>query len=286
MRKLFLISAILSVSALQAAGQLHPLIQSDRPGQAQTPIAVGKKYLQWQQGYEMGQLQYNGFTINSEYKAMASNSNTLFRMGITQKTEFNFGFTADQRRLVPREGIGPLPLPPLRPFNWGIRQFDVGARHTFFTSNEKDYDLGMLAWVQFNTDPITQNRFLRFRLALLLGKEISSKMNFTGNFGMNWDSNFATPDLYVIANLSRQLGNNFNVFGELKTDFNLAINGTTQHLLDGGFSWMLAPNFLLDIYGGWTRNSQLLRVENYWFGALGLSWKIKALPSQPKSQQP
>lgn len=62
MHKLILISAILSISALQAAGQLHPLIQSDRPGQAQTPIAVGKHYIQWQQGYEMGQIQrYNGF---------------------------------------------------------------------------------------------------------------------------------------------------------------------------------------------------------------------------------
>lgn len=284
MRKLFLITVILSVSALQAAGQLHPLIQSDRPGQAQTPIAVGKHYIQWQQGYEMGQIQrINGFNTDV-HNAFSDNAITLFRVGITQNTEINIGFTADQRRITPREGIGPLPLPALSPYPFKIRQIDVGARHTFFTSNEKDFDLGILAWAQLNTDPYTQNTFQNYRLALLMGKEISRKMDLTANFGINWNSTQRTPDVFVIANVSRQLAYNFNVFGELKTDINLSAYGYTQHLLDGGFSWMLAPNFLLDIYGGWTRDAFTFHNNNYWFGALGLSWKIKAFPSSPKKQ--
>lgn len=284
MHKLILISAILSISALQAAGQLHPLIQSDRPGQAQTPIAVGKNYLQWQQGYEMGQIQrYNGFNPIVD-KALSNNVNTLFRFGISQKTELNIGFTADQRQYAPGYGTVLFPPPNLNPYSLGIRQIDIGARHTFFTSNEKDFDLGILAWAQLNTDPYMQNTFQHYRLALLMGKEISRKMALTANFGLNWNSTQRIPDVYVITNISRQLGNNFNVFGEIKTDINLSANGYTQHLLDGGFSWMLAPNFLLDIYGGWSRDAITFQVNNYWFGALGLSWKIKAFPSSPKKQ--
>jgi hypothetical protein len=177
------------------------------------------------------------------------------------------------------------------------RQQQFGFRHTFMSEgSEHDYSLGLIGSFVRRGAPL-HSRYRDgngLQLGLLASKKVSKNIQALGNIGINWGDPGTAPDLYYIVNFAFDLGKNIGLFVESKQEIFFSGAGDSFTLLDGGFTWLLAPNFQLDLYGGW---SQFLSAyvqgnnffgptplrESYGFVALGLSWKIKSLPSRPKA---
>jgi len=297
------LTSLLFCLPLLSLAQRGSVISSDRPGQGQTPLVVGKHYFQMQLGLEAGALNGQDNTSGRRASGDAFHSNYFFRLGITDRTELHFGATIDRFRRIsyfpePPE-VSIWPTNPLYPasFSGQLNNLQFGFRHTFMSEgSEHDYSLGLIGSFVRRGAPL-HSRYRDgngLQLGLLASKKVSKNIQALGNIGINWGDPGTAPDLYYIVNFAFDLGKNIGLFVESKQEIFFSGAGDSFTLLDGGFTWLLAPNFQLDLYGGW---SQFLSAyvqgnnffgptplrESYGFVALGLSWKIKALPSRPKA---
>lgn len=296
--------ALLLFAPLLSLAQRGSVISSDRPGQGQTPLVVGKHYFQMQLGLEAGALNGQENTNGRRASGQAMHSNYFFRLGITDNTELHFGATIDRFRRIsyfpdPPE-VSIWPVNPLYPasFRGQLNNLQFGFRHTFMAEGAThDFSLGLIGSYVHNGAPL-HSRYRDgngLQLGLLASKTVSNNIQALGNIGINWSDPGMAPDLYYIVNFAFDLGKNIGLFVETKQEILFSRPGASFSLLDGGLTWLLAPNFQLDLYGGWSQFlttdllqgnffSQFALRESYGFVALGLSWKIKALPSRPKAE--
>ncbi|MFN3528804.1 MAG: hypothetical protein ACK417_02650 [Bacteroidia bacterium] len=285
-----------------AQAQRRTLISSDRPGQGQTPLVVGKNYFQMQLGLENGLLVGQERSGGRQAKGDALHSSFFLRYGLSARTELHVGATIDRFRRIsyfpePPE-ISIWPVNPLYPASYRgmVNNLQFGFRHTLMTEGAKhDFSLGLIGSYVHNASPL-HSRYRDgngLQLGLLASKKVSKNIRALGNIGINWGDPGAAPDLYYVVNFAFDLGKNIGLFVETKQEVFFSKPGDSFTLLDGGLTWLLAPNFQLDLYGGWSQflTTNLLQGnffgplalrESYGFVALGLSWRIKALPSKPK----
>lgn len=280
-------------------------ISSDRPGQGQTPITVGKHYLQLQLGQESGVLNAGEYRSQTSASGNRNQSNLFVRFGLNNRTELHLAASLDRftqsSLLRPTANLGPdeLSTPYASTPGFTLNNLQFGLRHNVLAESRNNaFDLGIIGSFTLNSAPLT-TRFSggnNLQLGLLAGKSIGNRVAALGNIGTNWNLNNQLPDLYYLVNFAFDLGKNVGFFVETKNNQFFQGDGGHAALFDGGFTWLLAPNFQFDLYGGWSQTHQLLPNlgpggfvygpalrENYWFIAGGVSWKIKALPSKKAS---
>lgn len=280
-------------------------ISSDRPGQGQTPITVGKHYLQIQLGHEFGALNAAQYAVQLSAAGQVQQTNLFLRFGLSQRTEIHLASTLD-RFSASNIYLGLLP-PGSNEFldaynqipSLSANNLELGLRHNLLSSaRSKAFDLALISSLSLNSAPTT-TRFgggNNLQIGLLAGKSISNRIAALGNIGTNWSLNNQLPELYYLVNFAFDLGKNVGFFVETKNNQFFQGDGGHAALFDGGFTWLLAPNFQFDLFGGWVQTHQLLPNlgpgpfvygpalrENYWFVSGGVSWKIKALPSKKAS---
>jgi hypothetical protein len=280
-------------------------ISSDRPGQGQTPITVGKHYFQIQLGQEFGTLNAAQYAAQLSATGQVNQTNLFMRFGLNPRTEIHLASTLDQ---FSANNIYLGLLPPgatefVDAYNqapgFSTNNLQFGLRHNVLAESRNNaFDLGIIGSFTLNSAPLT-TRFSsgnNLQLGLLAGKSIGNRVAALGNIGTNWSLNNQLPELYYLVNFAFDLGKNVGFFVETKNNQFFQGDGGHAALFDGGFTWLLAPNFQFDLYGGWSQTHQLLPNrgpgpfvygpalrENYWFIAGGVSWKIKALPSKKTS---
>jgi hypothetical protein len=260
---------------------------SDRPGLANTPLVVGKHYLQLQFGASLGQYGLKP-NLNIYEPTQDRSSDYFFRFGLNRRTELDLGFS-----LLSTQGLDPnMMRPAYTPYtlrfshSTRFESFRVGVRHTFFTEEERDFTLGMLL---LSNTRLSQNANLAneygYIMGLLGAKQIGSRISATGNIGLQHQNSFVGPEFFYVVNFAFDLGNNLGVFVETKNESVLIDQPDLVQWFNSGLYWKLTPNFMLDLHGGNRRNvSNTQYSDIYWYAALGLSWKIKAIATKkPKT---
>jgi len=290
----------------EANAQSRAKITSDRRGQGQTPITVGKHYLQLQLGQEGGMLNAGNYGQQTSANARLAQTQLFLRFGLNAKTEVHLASTLDRftRTSIVRsfaQNAPPTSLPELYSSDLDLRanNLQIGFRRNLWSETRKHaFDLGLIGSYTHRDQP-AHSRYRdgnNLQLGLLASKSISNRISALGNIGSNWSVTNQLPELYYLVNFAFDLGKNFGCFFETKNNILFQGDGGSFTLIDGGFTWLLAPNFQFDIFGGWSQLHQLLPNEgpgllvfgpalreNYWFITGGISWKIKALPSKKAS---
>lgn len=256
---------------------------SDRPGMANTPLVVGKHYLQLQFGGSFG--QYGILPSNNAYQSTQERQGDyFFRFGLNRRTELDLGFS-----LLSTQGLDPnvirfghTPFPQRFSHPTRFDSFRAGLRHTLFTESERDFTLGLL--VLGNVKPsqaVNAANEYGYILGLLGAKQIGSRISATGNIGFQHKDSFLGPELFYVVNFAFDLGNNLGVFVGTKNESVLIDRPDMVQWFNSGLYWKLTPNFMLDLHGGNQRSvSNTLYSERYWYASLGLSWKIKAIATK------
>ena len=121
---------------------------------------------------------------------------------------------------------------------------------------------------------------IRLQAMLMAQKSVFRWMNVTANLGVYKSDAEAQAAAFGVINIAFNLGENIGLFIEDKETINFENNSFTERLLDGGLSWLLAPDFQVDLYGGWVRQSAFNRISESVFINGGISWRIKAKPTK------
>ncbi len=310
--KLLKLACLCLLLPFLAQAQRGLRIDSDRPGFGQTPITVGKHYLQMQVGLRGGWLSGTSLATNTYAEGNPSQTNLMLRFGLNNKTEVQLGVT---RMGFSRTTLEPLPGANL--IDWAAgdyfpadysgrwNNFQLGLRHTLLDETQnKPFSLGLIGNYthQASADYSRQNDLPgNVQLGILGAKALSNKVSALGNIGINQPIGGVanTPNIYYLVNFGFDLGKNLGTFFETRLDYLTSDGGGTVNTFDAGLAWKITPNFQFDLFGGFVRTDMLIESvprnnllifpdasrEHYWFLAGGVSWKIKALPTKPKKAE-
>ena len=269
--------AVLCSHSLQA--QSANSFSSDRLGMANTPSVVGKHYLQLQFGGSFGSY-YRGSGFRSNYSARDWNSNYFLRFGINATTEINVGLELNRQQNRNGDLASPIGLQPRLSNPTRINGIRAGIRHSFFTEDDHDFSLALLVLLSNNQSGFGQLGSYGYWVNLLGAKQISNRIAATGNIGIQHKSSFTGPELNYVVNFSFDMGYNMGLFLEAKNEAVLFEQENIIQWYNSGLFWKLTPNFMLDLHGGYNRTFSGSFSEKYWYGAMGISWKIKAIATK------
>ena len=251
----FFFYLLLFLFNLKSVGQSLPPIQLDRPDQTECSFIVPKGYIQAE----------NGFTyenINEDEKAIAYPS-TLWKYGLSKKVEFRLItelITEKQKALA----------------TTGFAQIKIGFKVNI--CQEKGI-IPITSLIVHSTVPSIASQSFRstyyapsFRFTMQ--NTLSKKVSLGYNLGAEWDELTHKPTyIYTLTTgyaLTDKLGSYIEVYGYL------AKNELADHRVDGGFTYLITNNIMLDISGGFriTSNSP----KNY--ASLGFSYRFNVLKNK------
>ena len=246
---LFPLLLLLSVLNLKSIAQSLPPIQLDRPDQTECSFIVPKGYIQAE----------NGFTyenINEDEKTIA-HPTTLWKYGLNKKFEFRLItelVTEKQKAMT----------------TTGLAQIKLGFKVNI--SQEKGIIPITSLIVHLSVPGISSKSFRSTYYApsfrFTMQNKLSEKISLGYNLGAEWDEKTHTPTyLYTLTTgyeLSERLNTYIEVYGFVSK------NELADHRIDGGFTYLVNHNIMLDISGGFrlTSNSP----KN--FVSLGFSYRF------------
>ncbi len=237
MRTLYLFllwSSVCSVFALDN----YPELITDRPDQTESSVVVPHKSLQIETGF----VQENKETSIVNEKAFGYNS-TLLRYGLLANFELRLGleylaYEIESKHTTFSErasGISPL----YTGFKVEVAEEDGWRPDVAFLGGMV---LPFTAAKEFKTEYSAGD--MRFSFSHTL----SQRFSVGYNVGVEWDGETAVPGYFYSAVLGVQITDQLGGFVE---SFGLMPEkGDEEHLLDAGLTYLLSPNFQLDISGG------------------------------------
>lgn len=209
MKKVFLLITLLS--SIFVFSQQNEVLSSDRPGQALSTNIVGNKVFQVQPGVDF--FSSGAFFVPNSY----------FRYGISDKVELNANFAYST-------GGG---------FS-EISGFDLGTRIAFNKNNDK-----VPSALQISVTAPIDNLEFGSQVVYTLGINLTNKIAFTGNLGVNFNNDFDATGLYI-ANFSYTISKNLGLFVE---SFRSAASNS-NFAFDSGFYYLINNDFQLDLFAG------------------------------------
>ncbi len=247
MNRKYIILALLFTSL--SYGQEKEPIATDRPDQTETPAIVPKGMFQMENGfsYEKNNSHEDGFVLPSSLLKYGLNDNFELRLILEYSTSKLDGQTisglnpvlvgmkvkiCDEKGIIPKTSlIGHVLLP-------NLASNDLKADHVAST----------------------------FRFTMQ--HSLTDKISLGYNLGAEWDG--ITPDatfIYTLTTgfaLSEKSGAYVELYG-FAPEQDIA-----YHSFDGGFTYLLSNNFMLDVSGGFGLTEE---APDY-FGALGFSFRL------------
>jgi hypothetical protein len=251
MKKIFfaLVALLLSDSDGIKAQSLPP-IQLDRPDQTECPFITPVHYIQME----------NGFNLENTDKNSRSfvYPTSLIKYGINEKFELRFiaEYMTLQNAGKKQSGLMPLTLG----FKTALMEEKGIIPKTSFIGHITTSKAGSK---EFQTPYIAPS----FRFTMQ--HTISKKMVLAYNLGAEW--NGIDPDetyIYTLTtgfSLTERLGCYTELYGFIRPYLN------PDHRCDGGFTYLVNQNFMMDISGGFRLTENAPR--NYI--SLGLSYRFK-----------
>lgn len=221
--------------------QTSETIVSDRPGQANAAYTVGKGVLQGQHGI-------NFIEVASTIKTLAF-SNT-FRYGVLDKLEIS-------STLIYQNGD-------LRD---GLRFTNVGGRYSLL---ENEGWIPAIAVQGQLLLPWQSKEFKRDQLGTLWNINTNNSLGESFSLSTNWGVAFEgndniDPSWFYVWNLGYSINDQWGTFAEIYGNLN-----DFNSNFDTGLSYLINNNLQLDAGLG----VDLSNAGDYWFGDIGISWRI------------
>ncbi len=249
MLKQFILLFILLSSFFLSNAQLAP-IQLDRPDQTECPFIVPQGYIQAENGFTYENI--NSTATNLLYPT------TLWKYGLNKNAELRI-ITEINRKQIDKEiinGLNPVTIG----FKAKICEEKGIIPLTSFIGHLTSSNWGSKA---FHTDYFAPS----FRF--VMQHTLSEKASLSYNLGARWDGMTARETyIYTLTtgfSLTDKLGYYIELYGFIPN------GGVADHRCDGGFTYLVNNDFMLDISGGLgiTKNAS----RNYI--ALGISYRFK-----------
>lgn len=240
---------VLFSTILQAQVPTETSIATDRPDQTETAFLVPKGRFQMENGFCFSQQTQKNFSINF--------AESLWKYGFSKRIEFRMitGFLKENSDATETKGFRPI------------------AFGTKIKLTEENGIFPKISWIgHAHVTPSASKVFRNekwapeFRFAFL--HNLNSNQTLSYNLGIEWDANGLFP-IYIYTfsygySVSECLGAYIEVFG------NISKEDSAQHLFDGGLTYLLSPNFMLDCSAGFGLHSS---APKYYYSA-GFSFRI------------
>jgi Putative MetA-pathway of phenol degradation len=230
------------------AQDIKPL-EADRPDQTETPAIVPKGMFQVE----------TGFTFQKNKSDSKTNSlpTTLWKYGVNENFELRLitELVSEVENNSNSSGLTPVYV--------GFKVKLMDEKGIFpKTSFIAHISLPNLASKQYKTD------FYAPEFRFVMQHNLTNKVSLSYNLGAEWDGFIAEPTfIYTLTSglsVTEKLGAYIELFGFAPQ------NDNASHSFDGGFTYLINPNFMLDLSSGVgiTNNA-----PDHYF-ALGFSFRI------------
>ncbi|MDD2632565.1 MAG: transporter [Bacteroidales bacterium] len=250
---LFLFFAV----ALQAQQQVPDLV-TDRPDQTESAATVPKHFLQIETGF----ILENDENEISRNKSFAYNT-TLLRYGLWDNFELRLGAAYLGDNVTKKNSD----------FSQNIAGFSplhVGFKVKVAEEKGLRPDIAFLGGLElpFTAGSDYKPSYTAATMRFAFSHTLSDRFSLGYNLGAEWDGETAVPGYFYSVALGIGLIENLGMFVESFGAIQEA--GTAQHQIDAGFTYLLTPNFQVDISGGIGLNDAA--PDN--FISFGLSYRI------------
>ncbi len=249
---------LITFSLLSHAQNKKTELITDRPDQTESAAIVAHKSLQIETGF----ILENNKTSLTKEKSFAYNS-TLLRYGLFENFELRLGLeylgskTSSKHTETNYNTSGLSPL--YTGFKIKIADEDGWKPELAF--------LGGLA-LPFTADKDFKPEYSAADIRFAFAHTLSDKVSIGYNIGAEWDGETAEPAYFYSMSLAIGLTDNLSIFAE--SFGSIPEKGGAEHLLDTGFTYLVSPNFQLDISGGIGLNDHA--VDN--FLSFGLTYRF------------
>ncbi len=250
MKKLFSILVLLfNESDEKVFGQILGPIQTDRPDQTETPFTVPDNRIQIENGFSFEKLNDStqSFTLPT----------ILFKLGLNERFEIGIisEFTVSPNSI---ESYG------LNPVTVRFKEKITDEKGVVPTTSF----IGYLAIPQFATENYKAKWFTpAFRFTMQ--HTLTDRITLGYNIGAQWEDQSPEPIfIYTLTtgiSLTDMIGAYAEIYGFVPQE------SGADHRFDGGFTFLLHPNLLIDISGG----AGINEIAPDFYGAIGFSFRIK-----------
>lgn len=254
--KLGLVFLVISVFA--RAQDIVPELITDRPDQTESSAVVPLKSLQIETGFmletdETDLIQETSYAYNT----------TLLRFGLLENLELRMGLDYLGQKVAIKNTDTTNTISGFSPIytgfkvkiadedGWKPEVAFLGGLVLPFTANEK-----------FKPEYTAAN--IRFAFSHTL----SDRFSLGYNLGAEWDGETAIPGYFYSLALGISVSNRLGTF--IESYGLIPEEGGSEHLFDAGFTYLVMPNFQLDVSGGIGLNSNA--INN--FVSLGLTYRL------------
>ncbi|AWM13488.1 hypothetical protein DI487_06190 [Flavobacterium sediminis] len=240
---------ILFGSFLQAQESAVTAINTDRPDQTETAFLVPKGRFQMENGFSYTKHTSKSYNINF--------IENLWKYGFSEKIEFRMITELTKEKDETQEVSG------FRPIAFGTK-IKLTEENGIFPK------ISLIAHahlVKSASKAFRNEKWApEFRLTFL--HNLHHNQTFSYNLGTEWDTNDLFPVyIYTVSygySITGRLGVYAEVFG------NLTKKEPAQHLFDGGFTYLISSDFMVDCSAGLGLNSAAPKY--YW--ATGFSFRL------------
>jgi len=236
----------------------NPKLITDRPDQTESASIVPLRSLQIETGFVFS----NKETELTKQRSFAYNT-TLLRFGLLKNLELRLGieYLGDEISIKNTDTVNKLSglSPVYTGFKVKIAEEDGWKPEIAF--------LGALVFPFTASDDFKpENTSANIRLSF--ANTLSERASLGYNIGAQWDGNTAVPGYFYSivmgVGLTEKIGMFAESFGLISED------GTSEHIVDAGLTYLVLSNFQLDISGGLGLNDNA--IDN--FISFGLSYRI------------
>lgn len=256
--KIFISTLLMFFAIALHAQQQAPDLVTDRPDQTESAAIVPRRFLQIETGFII-ENDENEISRNTSF---AYNS-TLLRYGLWDNFELRLGAAFLGNNISKKSTDYSQNIAGFSPLHVGFKVKVV---------DEKGLrpDIAFLGGLElpFTAGSDYKPSYTAAAMRFAFSHTLSDRFSLGYNLGAEWDGETAVPGYFYSVALGIGLIENLGMFVESFGTIPEA--GAAQHQLDAGFTYLLTPNFQVDISGGIGLNDAA--PDN--FVSLGLSYRI------------
>ncbi len=234
--------------------QYTETITTSRPGQAFTPLSVGKNVFQVQTGMNINGARFD--LIDDKINGAVYSA--LFRYGVMKRVEFRTQFGVTRIKVKPSDQeLG------------GLSSFALGTKINLLNGEGNKPKIGIQAdFFLPAVDDDFQADNIGTSIVLAHTQGLNEDLALSTNFGVFWDGNGSDPVGSYVLNLGFPVSGDLSSFIEI---YGFYSSNSFDVLLDGGFAYALNDDLLVDLSAGYGSNDGIKQ----FFVDFGVSWRTR-----------
>lgn len=258
MKSLLLIIIFFLTPIILTAGAKAPEMITDRPDQTESSSVIPRYFLQIETGFVAETDEFD-----SQKRTSLAYNTTLLRYGLLENFELRLGLEYLGEEIENDHDDSKSSIDGISPLHIGFK---------VKIADEKGWapEIALLGGLdlpfpaQDELKPDYSAAFLRFAFS----RALSDNISLGCNLGAQYDGNSAAPEYFYSAALGIGIFENLGAF--IESYGLLRDSGDASHMADAGFTYLIAPNFQLDVSAGVGVNEN---APDSFFG-FGLSWRV------------